>query len=278
MALRANRWVVTGAVTAAVLGLAGFGLGAASASDRSPADDAATSMIPPGSATPASSPAGGSDQGESATPLADALDEPDVEAFLDCLGEHGVDVPEITDGNFSLQWENGRLTINGTVIDLAAVGDAVEACEAEMPTIPPMAGLDGLLDDLDLGDLGHFGDGELGPFGADAQRFVDCLAEKGYDFPFGKGALAGGWLGRNADAEALVTILERTADALRARLAAGAGSDVEQRLAALDAAIEALKADAANAPAPGPEAEKDAPDLSGLGEAIESCKAELGGD
>ena len=177
-------------------------------------------------------------------------------------------MPDLSGGNFSLQWEDGKLTINGTTIDLSAVEGAFEACKAQLPDpgeLPDLPDLPGIL-------------GQLGPFGQNAQKFADCMAEKGFDFPFGGGAMAGGLFGRGADADALIKVLETAADALRARLDAGAGSDVEQRLAALDAAIEALKADAANAPAPDPGTSPSAPDMTELHDALESCRAELTGD
>jgi hypothetical protein len=271
MALRANRWVLTGAVTAAVLGLAGFGLGAASASGSDSSEGAATST----SVAPSTAPTGTGDSSQkgrngtgNAAALADTLDKPDVQAFLDCLGDHGVDVPDVSAGNFSLQWEDGKLTINGTPIDLTAVGDAFEACRAQLPT-PALPDLPGIL-------------GHLGPLGENGQKFADCMAGKGFEPPFAGGAVAGGLFGRGADANALIKVLESAADALRARLDAGTGtgSDVEQRLAALDAAIDALKADAANAPGTGPDpgTTPSTPDMTKLHDAIQSCRAELNGD
>ena len=56
----------------------------------------------------------------------------------------GVDVPDLSGGNFSLQWEDGKLTINGTPIDLTAVGDAYEACEAQLPDPADLPDLPGL--------------------------------------------------------------------------------------------------------------------------------------
>jgi hypothetical protein len=192
-----------------------------------------------------------------ATALADALDDPDVQAFVDCLGQHGVDVPDFSSGDLSLQWQDGKLTINGTTIDLPAAAEAFEACKADVPAPDELPGIFG----------------ELGPFGKDARGFADCLRAKGFDFPFAGGAFA-----KRADPAALIKALEVTASALRSRLDPAAGSDVEQRLAALDAAIAALEADAANAPEADPGTKPSMPDMSTFRDALESCKAELAGD
>jgi hypothetical protein len=97
MASRANRWVITGAVTAVVLGLAGFGLGAASASGPGASDDAAASTSVATSTAPTGTDSSGKGRNGSidASALADTLDDPDVQAFIDCLSQHGVDVPDL---------------------------------------------------------------------------------------------------------------------------------------------------------------------------------------